>query len=474
MNDYLNSDASASDDCCAPTPAEQRALWPGSKVTRRGAIAVGALSAIGLTAFGVSTSAQVAHAADYPSWDDVKRAKSNEAAKGAEITRIQNLIASLTQRAAEAEAAARAAGDEFYEAQQAFFEAAGRADSLQEQADAQAKIADESSRQAGQVATQLYRNGGDQAALEVFLSGSSDGADELLSRLGSMDQLLEYSSTVADKASAARDSAQSLSDQAKSARNERDRLQKIAEEKMIQAQQASDAAQAALDEKQNNLTTLQAQLAALKDTTAATVAGYEEGERKRKAEEERRRKAEAERLRKAEEERRRREAEAAKNHQNNSGGGGSSGGSSGGVGGSGGSGSGAWRRPHGGRISSGYGSRPPVFSNGVWRSTFHRGLDFANGCGAAIYAAHSGRVDAAFYNGGYGNYIRIQHGGGVATGYGHIARYAVRSGQNVSAGQVIAYAGNTGASQGCHVHFEVYINGGTTNPYPYLAARGAL
>ncbi|MDQ0614149.1 murein DD-endopeptidase MepM/ murein hydrolase activator NlpD [Microbacterium sp. W4I4] len=459
MNDHLKADAIASDDCgCAPSPDEQRAFWPSSKVTRRGAFAVGAMSALGLTAFGISAGAQVAHAADYPSWDDVKRAKANEAAKGTEITRIQNLIASLTQRAAAAEAAARKAGDEYYVAQQAYFEAADKADLRQEQADEQAKIADESSRQAGQVATQLYRNGGDQAALEVFLSGSSQGADDLLSRLGSMDQLLEYSSTVAEKASAARDSAQSLSDQAKRARDERDRLQKVAEEKMVQAQAAADAAQAALDEKQNNLTTLQAQLAALKDTTAATVAGYEEGERKRKAEEERRRKAE--------EERRRREAEeAAKNH--NSGGGG-------GGGGTGGSGSGAWRRPHGGRISSGYGSRPPVFSNGVWRSTFHRGLDFANGCGAAIYAAHSGRVDAAFYNGGYGNYIRIQHGGGVATGYGHIARYAVSHGQQVSAGQVIAYAGNTGASQGCHLHFEVYLNGSTTNPYTFLQARGAL
>src|SRR5690606_14515265 len=189
---YPKTGATASDDCgCAPSPDEQRAFWPASKVTRRGAFAVGALGALGLTAFGISTGAQAAHAADYPSWDDVRRAKANEAAKVTEITRIQNLIASLTQRAAEAEAAARTAGDEYYAAQQEYFEAADKADQLQQQADEKGKIADESSRQAGQVATQLYRNGGDQAALEAFLSGSSQGADDLLSRLGSMDQLLE-------------------------------------------------------------------------------------------------------------------------------------------------------------------------------------------------------------------------------------------------------------------------------------------
>src|SRR5690606_32348259 len=235
---------------------------------------------------------------------------------------------------------------------------------------------------------------------------------------------------------------------------------KIAEEKMIRAQQASDAAQAALEEKQNNLTTLQAQLAALKDKTAATVAAYQEGERKRKEEEARRRRAE--------EERRRREAEeAAKNH----GGGGSGGG---GGGGGGGSGSGAWRRPHGGRISSYYGPRSVSCQNGKCSSSNHGGLDFANGCGAPIYAAAAGTVDYAGYNGGFGNYTRIQHGRGVATGYAHQSRFAVSRGQHVSAGQVIGYAGNTGNSLGCHLHFEVYINGGRTNPYPFLQARGAL
>lgn len=457
MNEEFLPDArAASETCgCAPTPAERRALWPSAKLTRRGAITVGALGAVALTAFGLSGSSLIAHAEPgYPSWDDVQRAKGNEAAKGAEITRIQQLIQQLTQQAADAEAAAQKAGDEFYAAQEAYFEQAQRAEDLQGQADAQAKIAADSSRKAGQVATQLYRSGGDQAALELFLSDSSQGADGLLSRLGSMDQLLEYNRTIADRAAAARDSAQSLTDQAKTARDERDRLQKIAEEKMKQAQAAADAAQAAVTEKEANLETLQAQLAALKDTTAATVAGYQQGEQVRKAREEAERKAREEAARKAAE-------EAAKNN----------GGGSGGGGGGSGSGSG-WVRPHGGFISSGYGSRGSVCQNGKCSSSFHRGLDFANGCGAPIYAAASGTVTARFSSHGYGNYTKISHGGGVSTGYAHQSRQIVSVGQHVSAGQVIGYSGNTGQSLGCHLHFEVYTSAGTINPAPFLRARG--
>ncbi|WP_298867392.1 M23 family metallopeptidase [uncultured Microbacterium sp.] len=459
MNDEFKTDArSAAETCgCAPTPAEQRALWPSARLTRRSALTVGALSAVALTAFGLSGSSLIAHAEPgYPSWDDVQRAKGNEAAKGAEITRIQQLIQQLTQQAADAEAAAQKAGDEFYAAQEAYFEQAQRAQDLQGQADAQAKIAADSSRKAGQVATQLYRSGGDQAALELFLSDSSQGADGLLSRLGSMDQLLEYNRTIADRAAAARDSAQALTDQAKTARDERDRLQKIAEQKMKQAQAAADAAQAAVTEKESNLETLQAQLAALKDTTAATVAGYQKGEQVRKAREAREaaeRKAREEAARKAAE-------EAAKNNGGGSGGGGGSGSGSG------------WVRPHGGFISSGYGSRGSVCQNGKCSSSFHRGLDFANGCGAPIYAAASGTVVSRFFTSGYGNYTKISHGGGVSTGYAHQSRQIVSVGQHVSAGQVIGYSGNTGRSLGCHLHFEVYTSAGTINPAPFLRARG--
>lgn len=444
----------AGDSCnCAPSTAERRTLWDKSGLTRRNALGVGVLGVAALSAFGIGSGVSAAYAASYPSWDDVQRAKKNEAAKASEVSRIQGLIQSLTQKVAETQAAAEAAGNEFYEAQQAYFEAIAEAEALQAQADEQAQIADESARKAGQVAGQLYRNGGDDTALELFFAGSAANADELLSRLGTMDKLLGYNQSVYDKAVAARNSAQSLSDQAEVARTERDRLQKIAEQKMIAAQQAADAAQAALDEQTENLGTLQAQLAALKDTTAKTVADYQEGERVRKAEAERRRKAAAEAARRAAE-------EAAKN--NNGGGGGGGGGSAG---------TGGWVRPHGGFRSAGFGWRPRPCPN---CSNYHYGVDLANGCGSPIFAAHSGTVDYAGPNGNYGNYIRIQHGGGVATGYAHIVNggFAVRSGARVGAGQVIAYAGNTGASVGCHLHFEVYINGGYTNPITFMAARG--
>lgn len=478
-NDQSAMDAAleAGDSCgCAPSVVEQRSFWQKGAVSRRGAIGIGALSVAALSAFGIGAGVNAAYAASYPSWDDVQRAKNNESAKAAEVTRIQNLINSLTQRVAETQAAAEVAGNEYYEAQQAWFDAIAAAEQIQAQADEQAALADESARKAGQVAAQLYRNGGDDTALELFFSGSAANADELLSRLGTMDKLFEYNQSVYDDAVAARNSAQLIGDQAVVARDKRDELQQIAEEKLIAAQAAADAAQAALDEQSKNLETLNAQLAALKDETTKTVAGYQAGvaERKRIA-------AEKEARRKAAEEKARRDAEEAErkrreNEQNNGGGGGNSGGGGGGGGGGGNAGGGGggsgWVRPQGGHRSSGYGPRSQQCNSNGCSSRWHYGVDLANGCGARIVAAHSGTVDYASWNGGYGNYVRIQHGGGIGTGYGHISSFAVRRGQWVNAGQVIAYAGNTGGSFGCHLHFEVYINGRYTNPINFMAARG--
>ena len=104
----------------------------------------------------------------------------------------------------------------------------------------------------------------------------------------------------------------------------------------------------------------------------------------------------------------------------------------------------------------------------------HRGIDFATSCWSPIYAAASGTVVWAQYTGDWGNYVKIDHGGGVQTAYAHIVTggYNVGYGQWVNAGDVIAYVGSTGASTGCHCHFEVWIWGERIDPAPFLYDRG--
>ena len=103
--------------------------------------------------------------------------------------------------------------------------------------------------------------------------------------------------------------------------------------------------------------------------------------------------------------------------------------------------------------------------NDYWSG--HLGIDIAAGAGAPVYAADSGVVTMAQggYNYGYGNVIQIDHGNGYSTIYAHLNAYFVSTCQSVSAGQQIATAGNTGNSQGAHLHFEVRQGGGFINPW---------
>ena len=130
-------------------------------------------------------------------------------------------------------------------------------------------------------------------------------------------------------------------------------------------------------------------------------------------------------------------------------------------------GSGAFIRPVGGSISSGFGYRSDPMT-GV--QTFHAGIDFGVGCGTPIKAAGNGTVIFAGGNtsDGYGLHVIINHGGGLVTLYGHQSAIAVGEGQAVTAGQVIGYVGSTGKSTGCHLHFEVRQNGNPVNPLGYL------
>ena len=107
------------------------------------------------------------------------------------MQRIQGLIQSLTGEVARTRTAAEQAAGAFYTAQQEYFDASIRADTLQSQADLEAQNATDAANKAGRIAAQLYRDGGDTTSLELFLSGSAATADDLLSRLGVMDKLLE-------------------------------------------------------------------------------------------------------------------------------------------------------------------------------------------------------------------------------------------------------------------------------------------
>lgn len=104
----------------------------------------------------------------------------------------------------------------------------------------------------------------------------------------------------------------------------------------------------------------------------------------------------------------------------------------------------------------------------------HAGIDIDGyGCdGSPVVAAASGTVITSGYSGGYGNYVVIDHGSGYSTLYAHMSGNAVSSGQYVSAGQTIGYLGASGNASGTHCHFEIRINGSTTDPeawFPGLA-----
>ena len=112
----------------------------------------------------------------------------------------------------------------------------------------------------------------------------------------------------------------------------------------------------------------------------------------------------------------------------------------------------------------------PVTSPFGWRwGRMHEGIDIGAGSGTPIRAAAAGTVIHAGWLGGYGNLTVIDHGGGVATAYGHQSGLAAGSGAFVAQGQVIGYVGSTGYSTGPHLHFEVRVNGVPQDPLGYLS-----
>jgi murein DD-endopeptidase MepM/ murein hydrolase activator NlpD len=100
---------------------------------------------------------------------------------------------------------------------------------------------------------------------------------------------------------------------------------------------------------------------------------------------------------------------------------------------------------------------------------FHRGQDYVAQCGTSVLAAATGTVTfVGWHEYGGGNRVVVDHGNGLETTYNHLSSFNVTEGQTVSRGDVLALSGTTGASTGCHLHFEVQVNGEVVDPNGWL------
>lgn len=382
------------------------------------------LAIIGMVATGsvIAQSNDAVWAKDYPSWNDVLKARNSVAAKQAQIVRIQGIIKQLEGQVASTEAIAKKKGAEFQKAVEAYDAQDQKTQEYQSQADDAQQKADTTKKRAGQLAARLSRTGGSDLTATLFFNG--DDATDLLAQLGMASKITEQSHGLYDKAIQQQNTAQSLTDQANVARDALAELKAVAEKAQKEAQTAADAAAAAYAEQQKNNATLQAQLATLKSNKIHTESEYVKGVKEQW-----------------------------------------------GAGGAVEISSQGWARPAVGHVTSGFGSRVPPVS-GV--NPFHRGTDIGAGCNSPIRAAHTGVVVYAGWYGTYGNFILIQHEGNIRTGYAHIVNggVMVHAGQSVGVGQQIARVGSTGAATGCHLHFEVRINNSAVNAQPFMRARG--
>ena len=392
-----------------------------------------ALSVV-LTTAAVAGIALPASATNYPSWSDVQAARHSAAAKAAQVKRIEGLLAASKAVVERTQQAAEQRGADYEAARNQVDAANDRLAAVKQEVAADQKRAKVASQRAGLLAAQLSRTGGTDLETTLFFSaGSSDaGAAQFLTKLGRLSKLTQSNGAIAAAAKRAQQTADATQAQQKSATQVLLGLKQKAATALAAAVKANQEANAELQKEQSIQATLTAQLKALQAKSASEFAGYQAGVRARAA------------------------AAAA---------------AAGGGGAAGAVNSSGWALPAYGPITDGFGYRPdqPAGAN-----PFHRGTDIGAGCGSSIYAAHAGTVIYAGWLGTYGNFIEIDNGGGISTGYAHIRPGGtfVHVGQQVSAGQNIASVGMTGAATGCHLHFETRINEVAVNAVPFMAARG--
>ncbi|HHQ48950.1 MAG TPA: hypothetical protein ENK19_08735 [Acidobacteria bacterium] len=118
-----------------------------------------------------------------------------------------------------------------------------------------------------------------------------------------------------------------------------------------------------------------------------------------------------------------------------------------------------------GVLTDGFGRRRDPFTG---RPAYHRGIDISARRGTPVHAPADGVVTFAGRQHGFGREIRISHGFGIVTVYGHLSAIGVRPGQRVRRGDVIGRVGSTGRSTGPHLHYEVHVDGAAVNPLYYI------
>ena len=114
-----------------------------------------------------------------------------------------------------------------------------------------------------------------------------------------------------------------------------------------------------------------------------------------------------------------------------------------------------------GWVTSGFGERR--------RTHIHKGIDIAAPTGTSIYAPGTGIVTYVGYKMGFGKVVKVSHGFGLETIYGHCSRIFVKEGDQIGRGKTIATVGNTGYSTGPHLHYEIRVDGLSVNPLRYIA-----
>jgi len=260
----------------------KRGARRGAAAAVASALAIAAGLALAMSSGTVALAAPGAPAApgartvDYPTWGDVQRAKASQAAKQAEVNKIQGI---LNQLSAQADALGKAAAQKaelFNQATAALTAATKKTGKLQSQADAASAKAVKSSKRASALIAQLAQTGGGNISIGV-LFGSAKNTDQLLSTLGTASRLSQSSAEILKQAQFDKNAASSLAASAKVAEKKRKALAEDAQAASDAAKKASDAALAQLAEQKAAANTMYAQLASLKNSTASVEEQYQLG-----------------------------------------------------------------------------------------------------------------------------------------------------------------------------------------------------